>query len=214
MYITSFFFITRIFQYWNGKSWNHLLGSLLLLLLLLLGFSFIFSRGFFLNWWRWGFFFLLFFLNCNKHTNDILGLDHAILIDVEFSKGTQCILKHLGVNLAFIVISLESRNNEVIRIISISSHLLLEHADHVLEGAGTRDLAKESIKLSLRHENTNVVKSTTEVIFVKLPILVDVHHLEAVLVHLDLLLREASFILTLAHLELLLFLWSGHNSPC
>merc|ERR1739840_83581 len=92
--------------------------------------------------------------------------------------------------------------NEVIGIISIPSHLLLEHSDHVLEGAGTRDLAKEPIKLSLSHENTNVVKSTTEIIFVKLAILVDVHHLEAVLVHLDLLLREASFILTLAHLEL------------
>merc|ERR1712224_952191 len=157
----------------NQESINCLLGSLLLLLLLLLDFSFIFSRGFFLNWWRWGFFFLLFFLNCNKHTNDIRGLDHVILIDVKFSKniinlslghlvskGTQCILEHLGVNLAFIV------------------------------------------------------KSATEVIFVKLPILVDVHHLEAVLVHLDLLLRESSFILTLAHLELLLFLWSGHNSPC
>merc|ERR1711910_140995 len=56
------------------------------------------------------------------------------------------------------------------------SHLLLEHSDHVLEGAGTRDLAKESIKLSLAHENTDIVKSTTEIIFVELAILVDVHH--------------------------------------
>merc|ERR1719516_147893 len=38
--------------------------------------------------------------------------------------------------------------------------------------------------------------------FVQGTVLVDVHQLEAVLVHLDLLLREASFILSLAHDEM------------
>merc|ERR1719447_2738465 len=38
--------------------------------------------------------------------------------------------------------------------------------------------------------------------FVQSTVLVDVHQLEAVLVHLDLLLREASFILSLAHDEM------------
>merc|ERR1712106_1169446 len=103
--------------------------------------------------------------------------------------------EHLGVNLALQVISLEGLNNEVIRVISISSHLLLEHLDHVVIGAGTSNLAKKTIKFSLTHEDTNVVKSTTEVIFVKLAILVDVHKLEAVLVHLELVIGETSLIL-------------------
>merc|ERR1719419_2048922 len=118
-------------------------------------------------------------------------------------------LEHLGVNLSFLVIGLESLNDEVIRVISISSHLLLEHLDHVVIGAGTSDLTKETIKFSLTHEDTNVVKSTTEIIFVNGTILVDVHKLKAVLVHLELLLGEATFILSLAHLGYELLLLPG-----
>merc|ERR1711923_260195 len=106
-------------------------------------------------------------------------------------------LEHLGVNLALLVVGLESLDNEVIGVVSISGHLLLEHLNHVVVGAGTSNLAKETVKLSLAHEDTNVVKSTTEVIFVKLAILVDVHELEAVLVHLELVLGEPSLILAL-----------------
>merc|ERR1712173_444046 len=100
----------------NKESDNCLLGSLLLPLLLLLGLSFIFCRGLFLNRWRRGFFLLLFFLNGNKHTDDFLGLDVVILINIKLTKnvinlsfghlvtkGHECILEHLGVNLAFIV---------------------------------------------------------------------------------------------------------------
>merc|ERR1719204_2227652 len=43
---------------------------------------------------------------------------------------------------------------------------------------------------------------SSEIIFVQGTVLVDIHQLEAVLVHLDLLLREASFILSLAHDEM------------
>ena len=118
-------------------------------------------------------------------------------------------LEHLGVNLALLIKSLESLNDEGIRVISISSHLLPEHPNHVVIGAGTSDLTKETIKFSLTHENTNVVKSTTEVIFVNGTILVDVHKLKAVLVHLELLLREATFILSLAHLGYELLLLPG-----
>ena len=118
-------------------------------------------------------------------------------------------LEHLGVNLALLIKSLESLNDEGIRVISISSHLLPEHPDHVVIGAGTSDLTKETIKFSLTHEDTNVVKSTTEVIFVNGTILVDVHKLEAVLVHLELLLREATFILSLAHLGYEMLLLPG-----
>merc|ERR1719347_429176 len=86
-----------------------------------------------------------------------------------------------------------------------SGQLALEHVDHALEGAGSTDLSHEIVQLRLGHENTNVVEGATQVILVQGAVLVDVHQLEAVLVHLDLLLGEASlFILSLAHDELLL----------
>merc|ERR1712126_146198 len=130
-------------------------------------------------------------------------------------------LEHLGVNLAFQVISFESLNNKVVRVILICSHLL-EHLDHVVVGAGTSNLTEEVIKLRLSHQDTNVVKGSTKIILVNGSILVDVHQLEAVLVHLKLLLGEA-LILTLAHDECcesvtgaLLLLWqqSEADSPC
>merc|ERR1711888_213133 len=206
-----------------------LLGSLLLLLLLFLGITFILLCRCFLNcWWRcW--LLLLFLLDSNKEADDILGLDHVVFINLKFTKDVinfslghfvspshQSMCEHFGVNLAILVVGLESLDNEVIRVIAISSHLLLEHIDHVGIGAGTSDLTKKSIKLTFTHEDTNVVKSTTEVIFVKLAILVDVHKLEAILVHLELVLREPAFILTLAHCccELLLFHKARNNSPC
>merc|ERR1719452_20074 len=185
----------------------YLLGGLLLLLLFLLGISFVlFSRSCFFNNWC-GLFSLGFLLDSNKQTNDLLGLDHVVFINLKFTKdiinfglghlvspGHESMLEHLGVNLALLVIGLESLDNEVIRVISISSHLLLEHLDHVVIGASTSNLSKKSIELTLAHEDTNIVKSTTEVIFV------DVHKLEAVLVHLQLVLGEPALILTLAHL--------------
>merc|ERR1719474_1570291 len=196
-------------RYWN----SHLLGGLLLLLLLLLSLSLVLlCRGSFF-YWRGCFFLLLLFLDSNEETNDILGLDHVIFINLEFPKdvvnlslghlvspGHEGVCEHLGVNLAFIVVSLEGLDNEVIGVVSVSGHLLLEHLDHVVVGAGTSNLAKETVEFSLAHEDTNVVKSTTKVMFVKGAILVDVHELEAVLVHLELVLREPSLILALAHL--------------
>merc|ERR550519_144125 len=199
---------------------SHLLSGLLLLLLLLLGITFILLCWSLLNNWGWCWFLLLFLLDSNKEADDILGLDHVVFINLKFTKDIidfslghlvspshQSMCEHLGVNFAILVIGLESLDNEVIRVIAISGHLLLEHLDHVVIGAGTSDLSKKSIKLTFTHEDTNVVKSTTEVIFVKLAILVDVHKLEAILVHLQLVLREPAFILTLAHFgcELLLF---------
>merc|ERR1719347_517311 len=87
---------------------------------------------------------------------------------------TSGMLEHLRVNLAFQVISLESLNNKVVRVISISSHLLLEHLDHVIIGAGTTNLTEEVIKLRLSHQDTNVVKSSAKIILVNGSILVDV----------------------------------------
>merc|ERR1711999_10531 len=208
---------------------SNLLGSLLLLLFLLLGFTFILLCWGFLNRCRGRFFSFGFLLDGNKEADDILGLDHVVFINLKFTKnvinlslshlispGHESMLEHLGVNLALLVVGLESLDDEVIRVISISSHLLLEHLDHVVIGAGTSDLTKETIKFSLSHEDTNIVKGTTEVIFINGTILVDVHKLEAVLVHLELLLGEAAFILSLAHLgyELCLLGRLSPDSPC
>merc|ERR1719499_2651405 len=145
-----------------------------------------------------------------KFAKDIINLSLGHLV----SPGHESMLEHLGVNLALLIVSLESLNDEVIRVISISSHLLLEHLDHVVIGASTSDLTKETIKFSLTHEDTNVVKSTTEVIFINGTILVDVHKLEAVLVHLELLLGESAFILSLAHFGYELLLLPGSSSRC
>merc|ERR1711920_20418 len=200
---------------WYEKT--NLLGGLLLLLLLLLGvICLLLSRGL-LNRCRSLLDLLLLLLNGDKKTNNLLGLDHVVLIDFELtedvvnlslghlvSPGHEGVLEHLGVNLAVHVISLESLDNEVIGIVSISSHLLLEHLDHVVVGAGATNLAEEAVQLRLSHEDTNVIESSTEVILVQGAVLVDVHQLEAVLVHLKLLLGEASLILTLAHVAMYL----------
>merc|ERR1719367_2003937 len=106
-------------------------------------------------------------------------------------------LEHLGVDLAVHVIGLESLDDEVIRVVAISGHVLV--------GAGTTNLTKERVELRLGHEDTNIVEGSTKVIFVQGTVLVDVHQLEAVLVHLELLLGETSLILALAHLSVLWF---------
>merc|ERR1712012_830013 len=213
---------------------SHLLGGLLLLLLFLLGVFFLlwWSLN---NLWRWCGFLLLLLLDGHKEANNLLGLDAVVLINLKLSKdvlnlslghlvspGHQGVLEHLGVDLAFQVVSLESLNNEVVGVISISSHLFLEHLDHVVVGAGTSNLAKKVVKLGFSHQDTNIVKSSTEIVLVNGSVLVDVHQLEAVLVHLELLLGEA-LILTLARDECcesvtgaLLLLWqqSEADSPC
>merc|ERR1711927_7928 len=208
-------------------SYLHLLGGLLLLLLLLLCVSLIFFCGSsLLNWW-WGWFLLDFLLDSNEESNDFLALDHVVLINLELSEdvvnlglghlvspGHQGVLEHLGVNLAILVVGLESLDNEVIGVVSVSGHLLLEHLDHVLIRAGTANLSEERVELRLGHEDTDVVEGTTEVIFVKVAILVDVHQLEAVLVHLELLLGETSFILALAHCDSWMKSLDNYEPPC
>merc|ERR1712244_210302 len=123
---------------------TNLLGLLLLLLLLLGVICLLLSRGL-LNGCRSLLDLLLLLLNGDKKTNNLLGLNHVVLIDFELtedvvnlslghlvSPGHEGVLEHLGINLAVHVISLESLDNEVIGIVSISSHLLLEHLDHVV----------------------------------------------------------------------------------
>merc|ERR1719444_48268 len=195
-----------------------LLGGLLLLLLLLLGVIgvLLLSRGL-LNGCGSLLDLLLPLLDGDEETNDLLGLDHVVLIDLELSEdvvnlslghlvspGHEGVLEHLGVNLSVHVVSLEGLDNEVIRVVAVSGHLLLEHLDHVVVGAGTADLTEEAVELRLSHEDTDVVEGSAEVIFVKGTVLVDVHQLEAVLVHLELLLGEASLILSLSHIAVYL----------
>merc|ERR1719445_2515730 len=201
-------------------TFPYLLGGLLLLLFLFLGLSFLrffcSSRSFL--YWRRGLFLLLLFLDCHKHSDDILGLDHVVLINLELSEdiinlrlsesiapGLEGVGEHLGVNLAISLVGLESLDDDIVGVIAVPRHLLLEHGDHVVGGAGPTDLTQQAVQLALRHEDTNVVKGTAEVILVNHAVLVDVHQLEAVLVHLDLLLGETStftFILTLSHVGL------------
>merc|ERR1712233_120026 len=190
----------------------HLLGGLLLLLLLLLGICVLlwFCFSDFLNWGR--LFNLGLLLDGNEQANDVLGLDHVVLIDLELtedvvnlslghlvSPGLEGVLEHLGVNLALVVVGLESLDDEVVGVVALAGHLLLEHLDHVVVGARSRDLSQQTVELGLAHEHTDVVEGSAQVVLVQLAILVDVHQLEAVLVHLQLLLGESALILTLAH---------------
>merc|ERR1712184_34905 len=132
-------------------------------------------------------------LDGDEQANDVLGLDDVVLIDLELtedvvdlslghivSPGLKGMLEHLGVNLALVVVGLERLDNEVVRVVALTGHLLLEHLDHVVIGARSRDLSQQTVELRLAHEHTDVVEGSAEVVLVKLAILVDVHKLEAV----------------------------------
>merc|ERR1719278_759475 len=193
---------------------RYLLGGLLLLLLLLLGITLVISWCLFGDLLLLLLNLLLFLLDSNKESHDLLGLAHVVLIHLELiedvinlslshlvSPSHQGVLEHLDVDLAVGVVGTEGLDDEIIGIVAISSHLVLEHVNHPLEVAGTSNLSEQIVKLSLGHEDTDVVEGSAEVVLVQGAILVDVHQLEAVLVHLDLLLGEDSLalVLTLAH---------------
>merc|ERR1711872_404763 len=164
----------------------NILGGLLLLGLALV----LLWRGSLLDG-GWGGFLLLLLLLGDKESEDRLG--HLV------SPGLEGVLEHLDVDHALDVVGLEGLDDQVVGVVAVSGHLLLEHVDHVLVGAGSVDLSQQTVKLALSHEDTDVVEGSAEVIFVNGAILVDVHELEAVLVHVELLLGEASLILALSH---------------
>merc|ERR1719284_1764070 len=126
----------------------NLLGGLLLLLFLLLGVTiFFFSRGS-LNNLLLLLFLLFLLLDSDKQADNFLGLDHVVLINVELvedvinlglvhlvSPGSKSMLEHLDIDLATLIVGHESLENEVIRIITVSGQLLLEHVDHALDSA-------------------------------------------------------------------------------
>merc|ERR1719150_2459570 len=147
---------------------NYLLGGLLLLLLLLLSISLFLLRGL-LNNLDLLLDLLLLLLNSHKQTQNLLSLAHVVLIHVDLSlghlvsPGTEGVLEHLDVDLAALVVGRESLDDELVRVVAVSGHLALEHVDHALEGAGTADLSHQIVQLRLRHEDSNVVESSTEV---------------------------------------------------
>merc|ERR1711988_930806 len=114
-------------------------------------------------------------LDSNKETQDLLGLDHVVLIHLELvedvvdlslghlvSPGHQGVLEHLDVDLAFVVVGSEGLDDEIIGIVAVYSHLVLEHVDHALEVAGTSNLSRQIVQLRLRHEDTDVVEGSAE----------------------------------------------------
>merc|ERR1719500_983874 len=138
---------------------KHLLGGLLLLLL---GISLILIFGSRFFNWSGSFLSLGFLFDCHKQTDNVLGLDHVILINLEFAEDIvnfsfchlvspcfESVLEHLGVDQSVVVISLESLDDQVIGVVSFSSHLLCKHGDHGVTGAGTTDLSQQSVKLTL-----------------------------------------------------------------
>merc|ERR1712142_759453 len=113
------------------------------------GFALILFWGCFLNHGRGCGFLLFLFLDCHEQADNVLSLDHVVLINLELSKnvvnlslghlispGHESVGKHLRVDLALQVISLEGLDDQVIRVVAISSHLVLEHLDHVVHSAG------------------------------------------------------------------------------
>merc|ERR1719293_409728 len=125
---------------------------------------------------------------------DVINLSLGELV----AKVHECVPEHLSLNLALRLVSLEGTDNEVVGVVGAASHLVLEHLDHGVEGAGTANLAKHVVELTLRHELADVVESGTDVVLGDGAILVNVHQLEALLVHLELLLGEAA-IVALSH---------------
>merc|ERR1719369_931079 len=189
--------VVVVFVMNKGKAC--LLGGLLLLLLLLLGLTLVlFGGGGF--WFRCFLLLLLLFLLLgDEEAEHLLCLDHVVLINVELAEhivdlslghlvapGSECVLEHLHVHLALDIVGFEGLDDQVVGVVAVTGHLLLEHLDHVVVGAGAADLAEQTIELALGHQDTDVVEGA---------VLVDVHELEAVLVHVKLLLGESSLIL-------------------
>merc|ERR1719260_522140 len=100
---------------------------------------------------------LLLFLLGNKEAEHLLCLDHVVLINVELAEhivdlglghlvapGSECVLEHLDVHLALDIVGFEGLDDQVVGVIAITGHLLLEHLDHVVIGAGAADLAEQT----------------------------------------------------------------------
>ena len=110
----------------------HLLGGLLLLLLLLLGLAIILLCGGSLLDGGGGFLLLLLFLLGHEESEDLLGLDHVVLVNVELtedvvnlglghlvSPGGESVLEHLDVDLALDIVGLEGLDDQVIGVVAV-----------------------------------------------------------------------------------------------
>merc|ERR1711935_9240 len=193
---------------------SYLLGGLLLLLLFLgTIIGGLFCGGFcgcFFSWWGC-FFLLLLTATGNKESNHILGSDETIIVDLEFAEDIidlslvefvtevhESMTEHLRLDFAVNLVGLEGTDDEVIGVVGATSHLLLEHLDHVVKVASTTNFSQHAVELTLVHQFTNVVEGSAEVRFAEGAVFVDIHKFEAFLVHINLLLGETA-IITLAH---------------
>merc|ERR1711935_668412 len=166
--------------------------------------------GCFFSWWGC-FFLLLLTATGNKESNHILGSDKTIIVDLEFAEDIidlslvefvtevhESMTEHLRLDFAGDLVSLEGTDDEVIGVVGATSHLLLEHLDHVVKVASTTNFSQHAVELTLVHQFTNVVEGSAEVRFAEGAVFVDIHKFEAFLVHINLLLGETA-IITLAH---------------
>merc|ERR1740128_1421833 len=66
-------------------------------------------------------------------TEDVVNLSLGHLV----SPGGESVLEHLDVDLALDIVGLEGLDDQVVGVVAVTGHLLLEHLDHVVVGAGT-----------------------------------------------------------------------------
>ena len=115
-----------------GVGSDALLGGLLLLLLLLLGLAIILLCGGSLLDGGGGFLLLLLFLLGHEESEDLLGLGHVVLVNVELtedvvnlglghlvSPGGESVLEHLDVDLALDIVGLEGLDDQVIGVVAV-----------------------------------------------------------------------------------------------
>merc|ERR1712172_337154 len=83
--------------------------------------------------------------------------------------------EHLSLDFALDLVCLEGTDDEVIGVVGATSHLLLEHLDHVVKVACTTNFSQHGVELTLVHQFTNVVEGSAEVRFAEGAIFVDIH---------------------------------------
>ena len=54
-----------------------------------------------------------------------------------------------------------------------SGHLVLEHLDHIVVGAGAGDLAQQLVQLGLGHQHADVIEGPAQVVLVDRAVLDD-----------------------------------------
>merc|ERR1719150_776803 len=162
----------------------HLLGGLLLLLLLGTTVISVFCGCFCGSLFSGcgSLFLLLLTTTGNEESDHILGSNKAIVVDFEFAediidlsfvelitKVHESVAEHLGFDLAIDLVGLEGTDNEVIGIVGATSHLFLEHLDHVVKAASTSNFSQHGVEFGLIHELANIVEGSTKIGLLRVP---------------------------------------------